>query len=141
MIILYFTPLIMNGEKIAFKTILCNLWKKLISVSTAAKEINDVEGPGTVNECIAQNDFRRFKESDISLEDKIWSGRPSVAEDKALQCLNKIQEQALAHCWQNLVLHKATPINTSIILASVIYTKISKIQNCLKYCKVFDSLK
>lgn len=35
----------------------------------AAKEINDVESPGTVNEYVAQNWFTHSKEGDVNLND------------------------------------------------------------------------
>ena len=44
--------------------------KKKMSRKTAAKEMNNVEGSGTVSKHMAQNRFRRFKEGDTSLEDK-----------------------------------------------------------------------
>ena len=56
-----------------------------------AKKINAVEGPGTVNECVAQNWFRHFKEADTSFEDNPRSGRPSIEGDEAL--LEMIRKQ------------------------------------------------
>ena len=44
--------------------------KKRPSAREAVKEINDVEGPGTVNERVVQNWFRRFNEGDGKLEEK-----------------------------------------------------------------------
>ena len=44
---------IMSGEKFNSEP-----WKKAVT----AKEINDMEGSGTVNEHVAQNEFRRLKE-------------------------------------------------------------------------------
>ncbi|CAI9724390.1 Hypothetical predicted protein [Octopus vulgaris] len=75
---------IMNDEKSEIRAILCYLWKKGLSAKVAAEEINDVEGPGTVDEHMAQKWFRRFKECNISLKDKPRSGRPSVVEDETL---------------------------------------------------------
>lgn len=42
------------------------------------QKINGVEGSVPVNERVAQNYFRRFKEDDNSIEDKPKSGRPVV---------------------------------------------------------------
>ena len=97
--ILYFTPLIMSGEKI--RAIFCYLWKKGLSSRAVTKKINNVEGPGNVNEQMADNCFRRFKESDTSFKDIPRSGRPFVVEDEALL-------EIVIHCWQNLVPHKAS---------------------------------
>ena len=74
----------MRGEKIVISSILRYLWEEGQSARAAAKEMNDVEVPGTVNECAVQNWFRRFKEGDTNLEDKSKSERPSVVEDEAL---------------------------------------------------------
>ena len=46
-----------------------------------AKEIDVVEWPEIVKKYVARNWFRRFKEVDISLEDKLRLGRPSVVDD------------------------------------------------------------
>ena len=55
--------------------------KNRLSTKVAAKEINYVEDPGTVNERVAQK-FRCFKEDDISLKER--SERPSDLEDEVL---------------------------------------------------------
>ena len=82
----------MNGEKIAIRAILCYLWIiKELSEKAVAKEINDVEGTGTVNEYVVQNWFRCFKEGDTSHKDKPRSGRPSVVEDEDL--LEMVEQQ------------------------------------------------
>ena len=60
MFIIYFTLLIICGEIIAIKAILCNQWEKGVSARAVAKEINDVKGPGTVNKYVAQNWFGHF---------------------------------------------------------------------------------
>ncbi|XP_052824578.1 histone-lysine N-methyltransferase SETMAR-like isoform X2 [Octopus bimaculoides] len=78
------TSFIMSDEKGEIRAILCYLWKKGLSAKAAAEEINDVEGPGTVDEHMAQKWFRRFKECNISLKDKPRSGRPSVVGDETL---------------------------------------------------------
>ena len=44
--------------------------KKKQSEKAAVKEINDMEGPGTVNEHEVQNWFRYFNASDTSLKYK-----------------------------------------------------------------------
>ncbi|XP_052824371.1 histone-lysine N-methyltransferase SETMAR-like [Octopus bimaculoides] len=74
----------MGDEKMAVRLILCNLRKEELNVRAATKEIDDMEGSGTVNKRVAQNWFRRFKDGDTSLEDKPSSGRPSVVEDEIL---------------------------------------------------------
>lgn len=74
----------MSGEKIAIANILRYLQKKGRTVSAAAKDIIDVEGPVIVIECVAQNCFRRFKKGEISLEVKPRAGRLSVVEDEVL---------------------------------------------------------
>ena len=48
-----------------------------------AKEINDVKGLENVKEHVVTNWFKRFKEVDNSLKDKLKL-RPSVVEDVAL---------------------------------------------------------
>ena len=59
---------------------------KRTECKAAAKEINDVEGPGYVNEHVAQNWFRCFKEGDTGLEDLLLGKmRP------CLKCLNNSQ--------------------------------------------------
>ena len=42
-------------KKIAIIAILCYLWKKGLCERAVAKEINDVEGRGTINKKVAQN--------------------------------------------------------------------------------------
>ena len=64
----------MSGEKIADKTILRFLLEKKVSSRAVAKEINEGEGAGTVNELVGQNCFRHFKEGDTSLVDKLRLG-------------------------------------------------------------------
>ena len=81
MFILYLTPLITSGEKIAVRTILCYVWEKKRIVT---KEINDMKGPETVNECVTQNWLRCFKAVDTSLKDQPKSARLSDAEDVTL---------------------------------------------------------
>ena len=54
--------------------------EKALRARAMVKEINDVEGQGNVNEHVAPNWFRRFKEGDTSLKDKPKSGRPPVGE-------------------------------------------------------------
>ena len=58
--------------------------KNGLSVRAATKEIENVAGPGTVIERVAQNLFRCFKESDTNLKDKPSSGKSSVVENEAL---------------------------------------------------------
>ena len=60
-----------------------------------AKEINDVEGPVTVNEHVTQNWFRCFKEDDTNLEDKPGSKNPSIVEDETL--LEMTEQQLSPH--------------------------------------------
>lgn len=68
----------MSVGKIVIANILRCLWKKGRTVSSAAKEIIDVEGAVTVIERVAQNCFRRFKKGEIRAR------RLSVFEDEAL---------------------------------------------------------
>ena len=58
------------------------------------KEMMWKAGLGMVNECVTQNWFRYFKESDISLENKPRSGGPSFVENEAL-----LETKFLVHCW------------------------------------------
>ena len=118
MFVLYFTPLIMRGEKIAIRTISCYLSKKGSSAWAGEKEINNAEGRGSVNKLVAQNWFRHFKEGDTSLVDWPKSGRLSFVENEALlEWLIDSQTQTLIYCRQNSVLHKASSIDTAINLA------------------------
>ena len=66
----------MGGKKNAIRDIFRYLLKK--GAREAAKEISEMKGPGTINEYMAQNWFRRFKEVDTTLEDKPKSQKPSV---------------------------------------------------------------
>ena len=68
----------MSGEKLAFRAILCYLWKNRLNARAVAKEINDGEGPRTVNEHVTQNWSRHFKEYDTNLKYKPKSRRPSA---------------------------------------------------------------
>lgn len=81
----------MADHKLAIRVILRFLWKKGLNARAAAKEINDVEGTGSVNERTAQNWFKRFKEGDTTLQEKPRSGRPSVVDNEVL--LEAIQHQ------------------------------------------------
>ena len=76
--------MIINCWKIQIRAILLYLWKERAQWKDKAKEMNDEEGPGTVNERVTQNWFRRFKKGDTSLEDKPRSGRYPIVEDVAL---------------------------------------------------------
>ena len=58
----YFIPLIMSGEKIAMRVIFTLPVKK--------KKGQNEERPGTVNDFMAQNWFRRCDEGDTIIEDK-----------------------------------------------------------------------
>ncbi|XP_054706992.1 uncharacterized protein LOC129216802 [Uloborus diversus] len=60
----------MADDKLAIRVILSFFWKKGLSAGAAAKEINDVEVPGSVNERTAQHWFKRFKEGDTTFEEK-----------------------------------------------------------------------
>ena len=72
------------------------------------KKFNGMEGSGTINEHMAQNWFRHFKEDDTSLEDKPRPGKRSVVEDEALlEMVENSHTLALVHGRLNFVLHKA----------------------------------
>ena len=58
--------------------------KKGLSVKAAAKEINNVEGPGTIHECVAQNRFWLLKEGNTRDKNKPTSVKTSVIEDEPL---------------------------------------------------------
>ena len=49
-----------------------------------AKEINDADGPGTVNESMIEEGFKGFQKDDTNPKDKARPGIPSVLEDKVL---------------------------------------------------------
>lgn len=71
-----------------------------MNVRASAREINDLDGPGTVNDYVAQNWFRRLKEFETSLKDKAKTWRTSVGEDEGL--LEMIEHtQSFIHCWRN----------------------------------------
>jgi [histone H3]-lysine36 N-dimethyltransferase SETMAR len=74
----------MNNEKIAIRAILRHYWKKGLSARSAAAEINDIEGQGSISKSQAAEWFCRFREGDISLEDKSRSGRPRTLNDELL---------------------------------------------------------
>ena len=74
-------------KKLQLQPFYANSGKK--SARAAAKEINNVEIPGTVNKYVAQNLFKCFK--DTSLENKPRSGRLFIIEDEAL--LEMIEQQ------------------------------------------------
>ncbi len=77
-----------------------------MSAKAVAKEFNDEEDSGIVNERVTQNWFRHFKESDISLKDNPRSRRPFIVKMSAfLNWLNNNQAQIDGQ--QNLVLQKA----------------------------------
>ena len=86
-------------KKLQLKPFYATREKKGLSTIAVVKEINYVEGPGTVNNCVAQKWFRCFKEVDTSLKDKPRTGKTSVVKDRpSLKWLNNIQAQALVHC-------------------------------------------
>ena len=62
-------------------------WKKgaKAAAAAAAREICQVEGPGTVSTRAAQKWFKRFKEGRTSLEDDARSGRPQEVDSEALR--------------------------------------------------------
>ena len=82
--------------------ILSHLWNKGQSARAAVKEMNNVEGSGTIKERLKQNWFRRFKEGDISLENNSMSGRPFIVEDEALFEMVEQQSNVLYTSWQTL---------------------------------------
>lgn len=57
----------MGGEKLLLEPFYATCEK---SAKAAAKEINNVECLGTLNERVKQNWFRYFKEIDTSLKDR-----------------------------------------------------------------------
>ena len=81
---LFFTSLIMNGEKLQLEPFFATCGKKGLSAKAAAKEIYNVKDSGTVYTHVAQNWFRHLKEGEDSLKDKPRSGRPSVVGDETL---------------------------------------------------------
>lgn len=81
----------MTEEKIIIRGILRHYWKKGLGAKAAAKEINIVEGQGTISVTTAKEWFRRFKNGDTSLNDKLRSGRPSIMDNEALR--NLVEEQ------------------------------------------------
>lgn len=55
------------------------------SGAQTARNINQVWGEGSVNECTVQRWFKKFREGDFSLEDEEGRGRPSSLNDDVLQ--------------------------------------------------------
>ena len=70
------------------------LWKKGLSTRPVEKEIVDVEGTGIINECVAQDLIRYFREGDISFENK---GQGDLLFWRIRPCLKWFY--ALIHCW------------------------------------------
>jgi len=75
------TRIKMNNDKIAIRTILRFCLKKGLSVKVTAEEIHDIEGQGSVSKYQTAEWFCRFRECDISLEDKSRFGRPRTLND------------------------------------------------------------
>ena len=70
-------------KKITIKIILCNQQKNNWVHGLRQKK-DDVEGPGTVNICVAQTLFKQFLKGETSFEDKLIEGRPILVADDAL---------------------------------------------------------
>ena len=81
----------MNGENIAISSILHDLREKKGLSPSAAAEIMMWKAQELLTNTWHKTGSNVFKEGDISLEDKQRSGRPSIAEDKAL--LKMVEQQ------------------------------------------------
>jgi len=57
-------------------------WKNCLSARVAADEINDIVGQESISNSQAAEWICRFKEGDISLEDKSRCGRPRTLNDE-----------------------------------------------------------
>ena len=81
----------MKGEKLAIRAILRCEKKNELRARIEVKEMNNDEGPGTVNGRIAQNWFRSIKEAYTSLENKSRSRGMLWKMKHCLKWLNNIQ--------------------------------------------------
>lgn len=71
-------------EKIAIRGLIRFFWKKGLSARATAAEICDVEGKGTIGHATVSIWFKRFDSGDMSLKDKLRSGRPQMLEPEVL---------------------------------------------------------
>ena len=90
------------------------MWNKGLTSWAKPKEINDVEGPETVNEHMVE--IRCFKEGDTSLNDKDQRDLFLNEIGPFLKYLNNSQARVPTYCRQNLVLQKASSIEIFISL-------------------------
>ena len=131
----------MNGKRIAIRTILRYLWGK-INARATSKEIDDVEfqelstnvwfknGPDASRTAIPPPKTNKGLRYQV-----LWKTKP------CLKWFNNNHAQALVHYQQNLDLHEAPSIDTSISAAFEHIRRYLKyeMQNNFKYCKTFDS--
>lgn len=107
----------MNGEKIAIRAILlyrCGI-KDLRQVQQQIG-INDMESPGTINQCVAQTWLKHFKESDTSLVDKPRSERFPLLKDVVMLEMIKWQSNINASMSLTRVFHNESILSQNSAL-------------------------
>ena len=74
----------MSLEKIVLRGLLRHYWRKGLNANAATEQICQIEGAGVLHRDTAYSWFKRFKEGNISLEDKPRPGRPAELDDEDL---------------------------------------------------------
>jgi len=74
----------MNIEKIALRSLIRHYWKKGLNPNATRKEINRIEGEGSVSKSTVQEWFKKFASGDSGLLDKPRPGRPLQLSDTNL---------------------------------------------------------
>ena len=76
-------------DKIQIRTIFLFQFKIGRKAAETARDINDAFGTGTTNERVAQRWFKKFHNSDESLEDEDGRGRLTAVDNEHLKALNE----------------------------------------------------
>ena len=74
-------------NKIQIRTIFLFQFKLGRKAVETAHDVNDAFGPGTTNERVAQQGFKKFRNGDESLEDEDGRDRPTAVDNKHLKAL------------------------------------------------------
>ena len=72
-------------DKIQIHTIFLFQFKLGRKAAETACDINDAFGPGTTNERVAQQWFKKFRKGDESLEDEDGHGPPTAVDNEHLK--------------------------------------------------------
>ena len=85
--IIIFIDVLLQMSKREFRTIFFYEFKLGRNAAETARNINEVWGQGSVNECTVQRWFQKFRSGNTSLEDEPHGSRPPAIDNDQLKVL------------------------------------------------------